>query len=116
MCKKCRGFLFKGITFCVRCKAVVTDSDDPNNWTVLRNQERIDFANASLSELLWKANIHCRSLNKPFGDKLKKAKGMDIFNRSVKKGVKTIVDGEKRQKGGKAAKKGGKPILHSGEE
>ena len=98
MCKRCRAFLFKGITFCTRCKSVVENSDDPNNWTALRNKERIDFANARLSELLWKANIHCRSLNKPFGDKLKRAKGMDIFNRSVKKGVKTIVDGERQVK------------------
>ena len=98
MCKKCKGFLFKGITFCVRCKTVVADSDNPNEWTELRNKERIDFANASLSELLWKSNVHCRSLRKHYGEKLKKAKGMEIFNRSVKKGVKTIVDGEKQTK------------------
>ena len=58
MCKRCRAFLFKGITFCMRCKSVVEDSDDPNNWTALRNQERIDFANASLSELLWNCLLY----------------------------------------------------------
>ena len=94
MCANCHQFSFKGIKFCMKCKKALVNRDNPNEWTELGTKERIDFANANLSELLWKSNVHCRSLYKPYGDKAKKQKGMGIYNRCVKKGVKTTTDGK----------------------
>ena len=88
MCKNCKRLLFKGIKICLRCKKALINCDNPNEWSDLQNKERIDFANAHLTELLWKSNVQCRSLNKPYGEKAKKLKGKEIFHRCVKKGVK----------------------------
>ena len=67
MCANCKQFCFKGIRFCTRCRKALKNRDNPNEWAELGMAQRIDFANAALSELVWKANTQCRSLFKPYG-------------------------------------------------
>ena len=95
MCPNCKRFLFKGIKFCLRCKKTLINRDNPNNWSDLQNRERIEFANAALSDLLWKSNVNCRSFIKPYGEKAKKKKGMQIYHRATKKGVKKTIGGKR---------------------
>ena len=47
-------------------------------------KQRIDFANAALSQLVWNSNKHCRSLAKPYGAKLERMKGEQIYKRCLK--------------------------------
>ena len=88
MCRHCKQFSFKGIKYCMKCRKALVNRDNPNEWAELRVKERIDFANAILSDLIWRANVHCRSLHKPYGEKAKKKKGLEIFKRCTQKGVK----------------------------
>ena len=68
MCAHCKQFCFKGIKFCTRCHKALQNRENPNEWKELGMAQRVDFANAELSKLIWKPNTQCRSLFKKYGN------------------------------------------------
>ena len=84
MCAHCKQFCFKGIKFCTKCLKALHNRDNPNQWTELGMAQRVDFANAELSKLIWKPNKQYRSLFKKYGEEALKEKGAQLFKRATK--------------------------------
>ena len=68
MCSKCHTLNFKGILACTSCHLAMKNRGDPNKWNEVKIEQRLEFANATLSKLVWKPNPPLRSYKKKYGE------------------------------------------------